>query len=213
MRLRGLYAITPDGADSAALIARVRQALEAASPSPVAALQYRNKLADAAACRREAAELARLCRACGVKFIVNDDLELALEVGADGVHLGREDGDLRAARAKMGTRLVGASCYDSLERARSAVASGADHVAFGSVFASATKPGAVRAPLSLFSRARVLGVPLVAIGGITVENAREVIAAGADCLAVISDLFEAPDIAERARAYARLFHDHKVAIP
>ena len=211
MKLRGLYAITPDSTDSAALIARVRSALAAADPAPLAAVQYRNKRADATRREPEARALCALCRAHRVPFIVNDDIELALAVGADGVHLGRDDGDLRAARAKLGTRLVGASCYDSLERARSAVASGADHVAFGSVFASTTKPGAVRAPLSLFSHARVLGVPLVAIGGISVENAREVIAAGADCLAVISDLFEAPDIAERARAYASLFHDYKVA--
>jgi len=213
MRLRGLYAITPDDADGAAIIARLRAALAAGDPAPLAAVQYRNKRADPSRREDEARALGALCRAHHVPFIVNDDVELALAVGADGVHLGRDDGDLRAARAKMGTRLVGASCYDSLERARSAVGSGADHVAFGSVFASPTKPAAVRAPLSLFSRARALGVPLVAIGGITLENAPEVIAAGADCLAVISDLFEAPDIAERARAYARLFHNHKVATP
>lgn len=210
MRLHGLYAITPDSADSAALLARVRQALEAGGPAPLAAVQYRNKTAVATQREREARALCALCRTHRVPFIVNDDLALALAVGADGVHLGRDDGDLRAARVAMGSRLVGASCYDSFERARAAVAAGADHVAFGSVFASATKPDAVRAPLSLFSRARVLGVPLVAIGGITLENAPEVIAAGADCVAVISDLFEAPDIAARARAYARLFNDNKV---
>jgi len=213
MRLRGLYAITPDDADSAAIIARVRAALTADDPAPLAAVQYRNKRADPSKREGEARALGVLCRAHRVPFIVNDDVKLALAVGADGVHLGRDDGDLRAARAKMGTRLVGASCYDSLERARSAVAAGADHVAFGSVFASPTKPAAARAPLSLFSRARMLGVPLVAIGGITLANARDVVIAGADCLAVISDLFEAQDIAERARAYARLFHDHKVATP
>jgi thiamine-phosphate pyrophosphorylase len=113
----------------------------------------------------------------------------------------------------MGARLVGASCYDSLARARAAVAAGADYVAFGSVYASATKPGAVRAPLDLFRQARALGVPLVAIGGITLENAREVIAAGADCVAVISDVFDAPDIAARVRAYARLFNDDKARTP
>ncbi len=209
MKLKGLYAITPDTHDSDSLIESARRALEAATPSPVAVLQYRNKLADAQARRREASSLAMLCRASGVPFIVNDDLELALEVGADGVHLGREDGDLAAARARLGGRLLGASCYNELDRARRAVAAGADHVAFGSVFPSATKPAALRAPLSIFAAARALGVPQVAIGGITLHNAREAIRAGADLVAVISDLFDAADIAAQARGYAKLFEEQR----
>jgi thiamine-phosphate pyrophosphorylase len=138
-----------------------------------------------------------------VPFIVNDDLELALEIGADGLHLGLEDGDLAAARAQMPGRILGASCYDRLELAQRAVAAGADYVAFGSVFASPTKPGAVRAPLALFGHD--LGVPKVAIGGVTVENAPQLAAAGADAVAVISDLFDAPDVAARAREYAKVF--------
>ena len=141
-------------------------------------------------------------------FIVNDDVELALAVRADGVHLGREDGDLAAARARLPGRLLGASCYDRPELARRAVAAGADYVAFGSVFPSPTKPAADRAPLALF--ALELGVPKVAIGGITLENAPQVLAAGADCVAVITDLFDAPDVAARARAYGRLFQ-HEAA--
>ena len=209
MKLRGLYAITPDSRDSDSLIERVRRALEAGSPSPVAALQYRNKLADDTARRREARSLAQLCRANGVPFIVNDDLELALAVDADGVHLGRDDGDLASTRARLGERLLGASCYDELERARRAIAAGADHVAFGSVFPSATKPAATRAPLEIFSAARTLGVPRVAFGGITLHNAREAIRAGADMVAVISDLFEAADVAAQARGYARLFKEEE----
>jgi thiamine-phosphate pyrophosphorylase len=209
MKLRGLYAITPDSRDSDSLIECVRCALEAGSPSPVAALQYRNKAADAQARRHEARALAELCRANRVTFIVNDDLELALEVDADGVHLGRDDGDLSRARARLGQRLLGASCYDELERARRAIAAGADHVAFGSVFPSATKPAATRAPLEIFSAARTLGVPRVAIGGITLHNAREAIRAGADMVAVISDLFEAADVAAQARGYARLFEEEE----
>ncbi len=209
MKLRGLYGITPDSRDSESLIARVRLALEAQTPSPIAALQYRNKLADAPARRREARALAELCRASEVLFIVNDDLELALEVDADGVHLGREDGDLAQARARLGDRLLGASCYNDLQRARTAVAAGADHVAFGSVFPSATKPAAARAPLEIFSAARALGVPRVAIGGITLHNAREAIRAGADMVAVISDLFDAPDIAAQARGYAQIFEEEE----
>jgi thiamine-phosphate pyrophosphorylase len=201
MKLRGLYAITPDFADSDVLLQRAARALEGG----IAALQYRSKLASSEQRRKEAKALAAMCRSQGVAFIVNDDVALALESGADGVHLGRDDGELAAARAKLGGRLLGASCYDSLRAARAAVAAGADYVAFGSVFPSSTKPAAVRSPLTLFGQARSLGVPLVAIGGITLRNAPQLLGAGADCLAVISDLFDAPDIAERARSYGKLW--------
>jgi thiamine-phosphate pyrophosphorylase len=190
--VRGLYAITPEGPG---LVEKVRAALEGG----IALLQYRRKRG----APDEAKEIARLAREHGVPLIVNDDVELALTVDADGAHLGRGDGDLPAAREKLGSKILGASCYDRLELARAAVAAGADYVAFGSVFASPTKPGAVRAPLSLFKSD--LGVPKCAIGGITLANAPQVIAAGADLLAVISDLFDAPDIAARAKAYGKLF--------
>jgi len=198
-RLRGLYAITPPE------LSRVEDALASGA---LCALQYRAKHAPAAARLREAQQLLERCRAHRVPFIVNDDVELALAVQADGVHLGREDGDLAAARARLPGRLLGASCYDRPELARRAVAAGADYVAFGSVFPSPTKPAADRAPLALF--ALELGVPKVAIGGITLENAPQVLAAGADCVAVITDLFDAPDVAARARAYGRLFQ-HEAA--
>jgi len=200
MKLRGLYAITPDLADSEELLRRAHAAMQGG----VRILQYRSKTAPAGQRRAEAIELARLARKHAACLIVNDDLELALDAGADGVHLGREDGALAAARARLHGKLLGASCYDSIAAARAAVTAGADYVAFGSVFASPTKPAAVRAPLALFAAARSLGVPLVAIGGITLENAPQVLRAGADCVAVISDLFDAPDVAERARAYGRL---------
>ena len=205
MTLAGLYAITPDTGDSRALIERVRIAMRAGAPRGWAALQYRNKHAGATQRATEARALAALCREYGVPLIVNDDVDVALAVGADGVHLGRSDGDLATARARFGTRLLGASCYDSLDSARRAVVAGAEYVAFGSVFPSPTKPDAVRAPLTLFGQARALGVPLVAIGGITLENAADVIRAGADCIAVISALFDAPDIGDRARAFTDLF--------
>jgi len=198
MRLRGLYAITPERTERAQLLRQVAQALEGG----IAMLQYRRKSGQH---EGEARELAGLCRRRDVPFIVNDDLALALSCGADGVHLGREDSDIAEARAKLGNKVLGASCYASLDAARVAVAAGADYVAFGSVFASPTKPSAVRAPHTLFAEARALGVPLVAIGGITLENAPQLLRAGAEALAVISDLFEAPDIAGRARAYGKLF--------
>ncbi len=199
--MRGLYAVTPDVASTAALERMVAQALEGG----VAILQYRNKLADAALRREQAEALLRLARARRVPLIVNDDVALAAAIDADGAHVGRDDGDVAAARRILPGKRLGVSCYASLDAAEAAVANGADHVAFGSVFASGTKPGAGRAALDLFSRARDLGVPLVAIGGITVENAPQVISSGADCLAVISDLFGASDIAGRAAAYRRLF--------
>lgn len=194
MKLRGLYAITPEASD---LNRKVRLALEGG----IALLQYRSKARD----RAQASAIVRMARDYGVPVIINDDVELALELDAAGAHLGREDGDLREARRRLGDRVLGASCYDQLARAHTAVQAGANYVAFGSVFASATKPEAVRAPLSLFREARALGVPLAAIGGITLDNAPPLIAAGADLLAVITDLFDAPDIRARARAYGKLF--------
>lgn len=213
VRLRGLYAITPDEADAARFVARVREALEGADEGGWAALQYRNKLAAPAERLDQARAVAALARRRNVPFIVNDDPELARQTGADGVHLGRADGSLAAARRCLPGKLIGASCHDSLAAARDAIAAGADYVAFGSVYASRTKPGAVRAPLALFHEARVLGVPLVAIGGIDADNAAEVIQAGADAIAVISALFDAPDVAERARTLARLFKTFPPATP
>jgi thiamine-phosphate pyrophosphorylase len=197
--MRGLYAITPDSADTDSLARKVEQALKAG----VAMLQYRNKIISKDKRLLQAKELAPLARGYGVPFIVNDDVEIALAVGANGVHLGKEDGDLALARGKLPGKIIGASCYNNLELARNAVRTGANYVAFGSVFPSPTKPAAVRAPLSLFENN--LGVPLCAIGGVTLENAPQAIAAGASLLAVISDLFDAPDIAARASLYRKLF--------
>lgn len=199
--MRGLYAITPDTASTESLLRRVTQALDGG----IALLQYRNKTADDALRREQAGALLRLLRTRGVPLIVNDDVALAAAIDADGAHVGREDGGVAAARRALPGKLLGASCYSSIEAAEMAVREGADHVAFGSLFASGTKPGATRAPLEVFSRARNLGVPLVGIGGITIGNACLAIDAGADCLAVIGDLFGAPDIAARARAYRSLF--------
>jgi len=197
--MRGLYPITPDTADTDALLRKVEEALRVG----VAMLQYRNKSISKDKRLLQAKELASLARGYGVPLIVNDDVDIALAVGANGAHIGKDDGDLAAARARLEGKILGASCYDSLESARAAVRSGADYVAFGAVFPSPTKPDARRAPLSLFRHN--LGVPLCAIGGITLENAPAVIAAGASLLAVITDLFDAPDIGARASQYRKLF--------
>lgn len=205
MKLKGLYAVTPDLADTADLLHRTGRALEGGA----VLVQYRNKTAGAALRREQAAALLGLCRQHGVPLVINDDLALALDIGADGAHLGREDGDLAAARAALGPgKLLGISCYDGMERAREAGRIGADYIAFGSFFASPTKPAAVRAPLTLLAEARnELGLPVCAIGGITLQNAPQLIAAGADLLAIISDLFEAPDIRVRAASYNQLFSE------
>jgi thiamine-phosphate pyrophosphorylase len=199
----GLYAITTEDADTDRLAHKVQAALEGGA----SLIQYRSKSPDPKARRAQAERLLAVCRRAGAPLIVNDDLELALAIGADGVHLGRDDGDVAEARTRLGTdRLLGVSCYDRLELAIAAVAAGADHVAFGSVFASPTKPGAARASSALFTQARArLRVPIVAIGGITPDNARLVIEAGADAVAVISAIFDAQDVAAAATAFCSLF--------
>jgi len=199
---RGLYLITPDEPDDARLVERTEPLLAFA-----ACLQYRNKRAPALQRRQQADALRSLCAVRGIPFLVNDDAALAATVGADGVHLGEHDGAIATARALLGNEaIVGVSCYDDIQRARVAAAQGADYLAFGAFFASATKPDARRAPIDLPAAARSLGLPLVAIGGITPDNAPALLAAGIDMLAVISGVFDAPDPVVAARAYAACFH-------
>jgi thiamine-phosphate pyrophosphorylase len=203
--ISGLYALTPEVADTGLLAERVAAALAGGAT----AVQYRNKCADAALRLEQALALARLC-ADRATFIVNDDVELAAAVGAHGVHLGRDDASLSSARNRLGpTAILGASCYDSLDRAELAVRDGADYIAFGSFFASSVKPEARRASASLLVAARERwSAGLVAIGGITPANGGGLLAAGADALAVISALFDAPDlcgVTTAARDFSRLF--------
>jgi thiamine-phosphate pyrophosphorylase len=203
-RISGLYGITPDWPDGP-LFAAVETALQ----SGLRLLQYRHKTADEATRRRQAMRLRTLCGRHGAQLIVNDDARLACAVDADGVHLGRDDGDIAQARELVGAeRLIGVSCYDDAERARAAIAAGADYVAFGAIYPSAIKPGAARAPLTLLGTARDSGWNSAAIGGITPANAPAVIAAGADAIAVIGALFQAPDIAAAVQSFIRLF-DHR----
>lgn len=204
--LSGLYAVTPDDP----LLPRLSALVKAALEGGVRIVQYRNKTAPAPLRRAQAAELLRICRAYGARLIVNDDFWLAVEIGADGAHIGRDDapgGSLKAARDALGPqRLLGVSCYNELARAEDAVAAGADYLAVGSVFASGTKPQATRASLDMLAETRRrFNRPVAAIGGITLDNAPEVIAAGADMLAVVNDLFNAMNIKARAEAYQTLW--------
>jgi thiamine-phosphate pyrophosphorylase len=197
-RLRGLYAVTPDEADTA----RLRDMVAAAIAGGATAIQYRNKSAPAALRREQASALAPLCRKRGALLIVNDDAPLARDVDADGVHVGEDDVALADARAHAG--IVGVSCYDDLTRARALAAAGADYVAFGSFFPSRVKPGARRADVSLIPRAKSLGVPVVAIGGITADNAKTLVDAGVDAVAVISFVFAHESLEDIQRAAARI---------
>lgn len=201
--LGGLYAVTPDRADTGVLVSQVRCALEGGAQL----VQYRNKSAVAALRLEQARALVTLCNKFTVPLIVNDSVALAEESGAHGVHLGRDDDDIEIVRARLGSgKIIGASAYASLRRAGEAEARGADYVAFGSFFASSVKPNAPRAPLALLREAKArLRIPVVAIGGIDPANARQLIEAGADVIAVISSLFEARDISATARQFARLF--------
>ena len=207
LSLTGLYALTPD--DN--LLPRLSALVESALKGGVKWVQYRNKIAPAPLRRAQAAELLRICRAHGAKLIVNDDIWLAIEIGADGAHLGRQDlpgGSLITAREALGAkRILGVSCYDDLARAEVAVDAGADYIALGSVFASQTKPAATQASLDLVTAAkqRFTQTAVVAIGGITVRNAPQAIDAGADMIAVLTDLFDAMDIKKQTEKFQKLF--------
>lgn len=199
----GLYAITPDLADTNELLRKVRLALQGGAP----VLQYRNKTADAALRLQQASALRTLTREFDTALIVNDDAALAAQVNADGVHLGGEDGSVAAARALLGeSKLIGVSCYNRAPLALAAVQQGADYVAFGAFFPSSVKPEAAKAEVSMLREARnEIHVPIVAIGGITQQNGAELTQAGADSLAVISALWDAPDIEASAKGFSTLF--------
>ena len=204
-RLRGLYVITEDRALGAE---EARVAVHAALRGGASLVQYRDKSDDRQCRLATATALQTLCAHFQVPLLINDDVDLACAVGADGVHLGRDDMAIEYARARLPAgSLIGVSCYNRFDLAQRAAAGGADYVAFGSFFASPTKPQAVAATPDLLRRARTeLSVPTVAIGGISPENGAALVRAGADMLAVISAVFAAPDIAAAARAFAPCFN-------
>ena len=199
---RGLYAITPDEVDTRRLLGRIEPVLD----TGIALLQYRNKAADAVLRQDQALMLRLLCGCYGVPLIINDDVALAKAIAADGVHLGEHDGDITAARATLGNlAIIGVSCHDSLDRAHSLAAAGADYLAFGAFYPSTIKPNAPRARPGLLRSAKRFNLPLVAIGGIRAQNVRALRDAGADLIAVISGLWDATDPAAAAREYLTAF--------
>ena len=203
-RVAGLYAITADGLSTEELLSRSHLVLRGGAQ----VLQYRNKLANDALKFEQASALRRLTQEFGVSLIINDDLALAIKVDADGVHLGASDGEIAVARERLGTdKIIGASCYNRLDLALKAAEQGADYVAFGAFFPSEIKPNAPRADIALLRQARAeLNLPVVAIGGITVQNGATLITAGADALAVISAVYAAPDIELAAQEFSNLFN-------
>lgn len=199
---RGLYLITPECSDDYHLLQAVTRVL-AVRP---ALLQYRSKSLPHERRRAQAIAIAAACAAQRVGLIINDDLQLAADIGALGVHLGRDDASITQARAMLGRdAVIGVSCYDDSTLAVQAAAAGASYIAFGAFFVSPNKPQARRAPLELLRASAALGVPRVAIGGINADNARPLVDAGADLLAVISGVFDAPDPVAAARHLQALY--------
>ncbi len=202
--LRGLYVITDAALQAPQQLGeRVRQALEGGARL----VQYRDKSNHAARRQRQARELLELCNRHGARLIINDDVALAAATGAHGVHLGRDDPAIDTARERLGeAAIIGVSCYDQWPLAQRAVEAGADYIAFGRFFPSRTKPDAVQADIALLRRARrELEIPVAAIGGITADKGAALVAAGADLLAVVHDVFAAGDVYAAARRYQKLF--------
>jgi thiamine-phosphate pyrophosphorylase len=203
MMIQGLYAITPDTFNTELLCEKVTSVLQGGATL----VQYRNKAANASLRLRQATALLALCRSFNVPLIINDHLDLCAQIDADGLHLGATDCDLGAARRLLGEhKILGASCYNRLDLVVQAEAAGASYAAFGACFSSDTKPEAVNAPFSLFAEAKhKTSIPLVAIGGITLENATQAIDAGASAIAVVGALFDAENIAATSQQFTHLF--------
>ncbi|MGN6703963.1 MAG: thiamine phosphate synthase [Burkholderiaceae bacterium] len=201
--MKGLYIVTPDWDDTARLVAVTDAALQGGAQL----VQYRHKTASEALRREQAGALLALCRRHGRPFVVNDHVELALEIGADGVHVGGTDAPVAQVRAAVGPdRIVGASCYGSLELADEAVRAGASYLAFGGFYPSRVKVYPVTTPVATVTEAkRRWHLPIVVIGGMTADNAAPLIAAGADMVAAVSGVYGADDPAATARRFGELF--------
>ena len=202
--IKGLYAITPDSADLNTLIQKTQLAIEGGAFM----VQYRSKIQDRDVKMQQCAAILRLCRDYKIPCIVNDDVDMCRILEADGVHLGEKDDNIAEVRRILGEdAIIGSSCYDQLNRAKQAQKEGASYVAFGAMFETSSKPNAPRATLELLREAKSqIQIPIVAIGGITVNNARDVIKTGIDAIAVITSLFEAKTIKETAETFVKMFH-------
>lgn len=203
--LRGLYAITPDALCREPQ--RLGAAVAAALRGGARLIQYRDKISTPVQRLQLARELLTLCRRHQVPLIINDDMQLAAEAGADGVHIGMSDAPLAQARALLGPRaIIGVTCGNSIERALAAQAGGANYISFGRFFDSRTKPHAPPAGIETLRQARAeIKIPICAIGGLTPKNAAPLIAAGADLIAAVGGLFDAADVKAATQEYSRLF--------
>ena len=202
--IKGLYAITPDMADSNTLLQKTQLAIEGGAFM----VQYRSKIHDREVKMQQCAAILRLCREYKIPCIINDDVDMCRVLQADGVHLGEKDDNIAEVRRILGEdAIIGSSCYDQLNRAKKAQKEGASYVAFGAMFETLTKPHAPRATLELLREAKSqIQIPIVAIGGITMNNAHDVIETGIDAIAVINSLFEAKTIKETAEIFSKMFH-------
>ena len=202
--IKGLYAITPDSADLNTLIQKTQLAIEGGAFM----VQYRSKIHDRDVKMQQCAAILRICREYDIPCIVNDDVEMCRVLEADGVHLGENDDNIAEVRRILGEdSIIGSSCYDQLNRAKQAQKEGASYVAFGAVFPTPTKPNAPRATLELLREAKSeIQIPIVAIGGITMNNAHDVIETGIDAIAVITSLYESNSIKETAETFSQMFH-------
>jgi len=202
--IKGLYAITPDSVDLNTLIQKTQLAIEGGAFM----VQYRSKIHDRDVKMQQCAAILRICREYDIPCIVNDDVEMCRVLEADGVHLGENDDNIAEVRRILGEdSIIGSSCYDQLNRAKQAQKEGASYVAFGAVFPTPTKPNAPRATLELLREAKSeIQIPIVAIGGITMNNAHDVIETGIDAIAVITSLYESNSIKETAETFSQMFH-------
>lgn len=202
-RLQGVYAIT----DASLMQHNFAQAVEDALKGGCSIIQYRDKSTDTDKRLLQTKIIRQLCNIYYALFIINDDIQLAIDSKADGVHLGKEDGDIAAAREQLGqNKIIGVSCYNQLALAIEAEQAGADYVAFGAFFNSTIKPDAINAPISLIAEAKQqIQLPICCIGGITISNASELITAGTDMIAVISELFASEDVKQSSQKLSGLF--------
>jgi len=201
--ISGLYAITPDMLDTAALVDATKQVLAGG----VQLIQYRNKIAGQSLLREQAEQILQQCRTYGIPLIINDHLDIAIELDVDGLHLGQDDISVSTARHQLGCdKIIGVSCYNRLDLAIRAQAEGADYVAFGAFYTSRTKLNTVTAPINLLCQAiPKITVPIVCIGGIDLSNAVTLIEQGCDAIAVSNSLFQANDIQSKTEQFSGLF--------